>query len=408
MKPGGRHLVLILPLAVALPAGAARLQDGPRAGDTYAAEVLRYRAERDEAFRTSPFSQLALIHREYLQDKSRVTIGSAAAADVRLSGEGIAATHAILERGPQGWLVKRAGNAQILGLGTGAELRAELLLRDNTGFRIAHYNLRYIEHASWGGTLEVYDGRHPNLAGFQGMDYFSVDLAYLVQVQVMAYARPQSLSLVDSQGNQRPYFLYGELHFELRGTPCRLELYTTSAEPREIEQQGFMLMFTDATSGKESYPATRYLDTEGKTAGSIWVDFNKAYSPPCNYSPVFTCPLPRPQNRLPVAVEAGQKWFQKGEPPNAQRSSAANATPEGYAFRFAVQVGAHATEAEALRQAGEVSALIGDQLNVMPAVVDGRTYYRVRLLVRTRAEAEELAERLLREHAIKSWTVRVE
>jgi hypothetical protein len=70
-----------------------------------------------------------------------------------------------------------------------------------------------------------------------------------------------------------------------------------------------MLIFQDETSGRESYPAARYLYVESKPRGQLVVDFNRAFSPPCNYSKVFSCPLPRPANRLPVAIPAGEKWY---------------------------------------------------------------------------------------------------
>ena len=81
-----------------------------------------------------------------------------------------------------------------------------------------------------------------------------------------------------------------------------------------MKRDGFMLMFTDETSGKETYPAGRYIyvdapRSEGKSSGTITVDFNKAFSPPCNYSPAFTCPFPGKRNRLPLAIRAGQKWY---------------------------------------------------------------------------------------------------
>jgi uncharacterized protein (DUF1684 family) len=95
----------------------------------------------------------------------------------------------------------------------------------------------------------------------------------------------------------------------LNGEELSLEVYSTTLDPAEVREAGLMLIFADETNKEETYEAGRYLDIEGKTSGPITVDFNLAYSPACNFSPVWTCPFPRPQNRLPVAVRAGEKKY---------------------------------------------------------------------------------------------------
>jgi hypothetical protein len=278
--------------------------------EAYAEEIQKFRRQRDERFRTSPFSQLALVHREYLKERTRLTLGSGAGADLRLPAKGIAPLAAVIEA-DDAPVLKALGAAEIEML-DGRRVR-ELALGDGTGWRLGRYHLRYIEHVSWGRTVEVYDPEQASVKEFRGMEYFPPDAAYRVTAEVVPHATPEEIALPDSHGNARPYIVYGELRFALGGTPLKLELYSDTRDPGEIERHGFMLIFSDATSGKDSYPAARYLDIEGKTAGPVVVDFNYAYSPPCNYSAVFTCPFPRPQNRLPVAVRAGQKWY-RGKP----------------------------------------------------------------------------------------------
>jgi uncharacterized protein (DUF1684 family) len=65
--------------------------------------------------------------------------------------------------------------------------------------------------------------------------------------------------------------------------------------------------FLDATSGKETYGAGRYLDLEPDEDGTYAIDFNLAYHPSCVYSPRFSCPLTPAENRLPVRIEAGER-----------------------------------------------------------------------------------------------------
>lgn len=281
--------------------------------DAYVAGLAKFRQKRDQRLR-GPFSPLSLVHREYLRERTRATFGSSAAADIRLEGDDIAPLHAVLEGASTSPVLRVAGKSRFTRLATPSTPLTELRLEDATSFRIGRFNLLYKLHVSWGRIIEVYDSAHPAFQGFTGLDYFPIDPAYRVTAEVVPHRKPEKIYLVDSQGNERSFWLYGELRFHLQGTECWLELYTQSLEPEEIENGQFMLIFSDATSGKETYPAARYLYTEAKAAGPIPVDFNRAFSPPCVFSSVYTCPFPRPQNRLPVAVRAGEKWYRLKSP----------------------------------------------------------------------------------------------
>jgi uncharacterized protein (DUF1684 family) len=65
----------------------------------------------------------------------------------------------------------------------------------------------------------------------------------------------------------------------------------------------------DLTSGKETYAAARFLDTDAPKDGAVVLDFNEAYNPPCAYNPYTTCPLPPLSNRMRTRIEAGEKTY---------------------------------------------------------------------------------------------------
>ena len=100
----------------------------------------------------------------------------------------------------------------------------------------------------------------------------------------------------------------GTARLELSGQPCALGLYWV-----EGYGGGLFVSFRDATSGTETYGAGRYLlDTVkgtdlGLDGGRLVLDFNLAYQPSCSYDPTWACPLAPPENRLPVAVRAGER-----------------------------------------------------------------------------------------------------
>lgn len=306
-----RHLTAVAVLSLYL--GSTAL-----AQEAWRKEVEAARERRNASLREDPFSPLALVHREYLEGRTLLTIGSGASADVRLAGEGIAGRHARLQvtsgkpavyaegavamvrsaGGPAQAPLQSATQSQTLGLAPG------------TGFRVGRYNLLYRAEAPVrGAAVEVYDTEEPAVKGFRGLEFFEMDARYRVQAEIVPRAEPPQVQLVDSAGQPRPYYIYGDLRFTVDGTPVTMEVYSTTLDRAAIERGGFMLIFADATSGRESYYAGRYLDIEGKLSGTVTVDFNLARNPPCAFSPVYTCPLPRAQNRLPVAIRAGEKAF---------------------------------------------------------------------------------------------------
>ncbi len=96
----------------------------------------------------------------------------------------------------------------------------------------------------------------------------------------------------------------GTLVFSIGGETYRLDAI---GEPGARE---LFVIFGDRTNGKETYSGGRFLTTPQPDAeGTVVIDFNRAYNPPCVFTPYATCPLPPPQNRLPIRVEAGEKVY---------------------------------------------------------------------------------------------------
>lgn len=282
----------------------------PAANPATPDSIVKFHQARDRRLR-GDFSPLALVHREYLPPHGQVSLGSSAEATMRLEGEGVAPIHGVIDMDGKAPVLKAAGDAKVFKItDDSAEPVKELVFDEEVvPFRVGRYNLLYKFHGSWGHIIEVYDLEHPRYREFSGVEFFPYDPAYQVTGEVVPAQNPEQIELIDSHGNKRPVWVYGMLEFQLQDTACQLELYTDSTDPEKVASEEFMLIFTDATSGKETYPAARYLYVEGKAAGPISVDFNRAFSPPCSFSPVWTCPFPRPQNRLSVSIRAGEKWY---------------------------------------------------------------------------------------------------
>jgi uncharacterized protein (DUF1684 family) len=305
------HSFLLLPFLPFLAILAATACQKTKIPSNYVAEILKERQDYNQRLRADPYSALALVYRQYLKDSPRLTIGSSDTADVRLVGEDIAPVHAVIEGASLAPTLRAQGAAVFWSADTPPRQLTQLTLNGETKFRIGRFPLLYRINPPWGRTLEVFDPETPAFRDFTEVEFFPIDPAYRVPGEVIPYQKPEQVILIDSQGLEQPWWLYGDLRFRLQGVDSRLELYTLTLDPEKIHEEGFMLIFTDATSGNETFPGTRYLYVEGKMAGTITVDFNRAFNPPCIYSPVYTCAFPRPQNRLPVAIRAGALWYRK-------------------------------------------------------------------------------------------------
>jgi uncharacterized protein (DUF1684 family) len=95
----------------------------------------------------------------------------------------------------------------------------------------------------------------------------------------------------------------GAVVFERKGKSYRLDAI-------QDEPQSLFMIFADETTGKETYGAGRYLEIPLPDAqGRVVIDFNKAYNPPCSFTSYATCPLPPPQNKLSLRIDAGEKKY---------------------------------------------------------------------------------------------------
>ncbi len=135
---------------------------------------------------------------------------------------------------------------------------------------------------------------------FTGLDHWPVDPAWRVLGTLDRSARRSAL-VPDVLGTAQEEQTEGVVGFELHGTPCRLDALPGDAG-------ALFLVFGDLTNGTQTYAAGRFLYTEAPDPdGTVAIDFNRAYNPPCALSPYATCPLPWPENRLAVRVEAGER-----------------------------------------------------------------------------------------------------
>jgi len=132
---------------------------------------------------------------------------------------------------------------------------------------------------------------------FAGLHYFPVSEEYRITTRLVPDAKKIPILNVLGQVADTPS--PGYVEFKLHGQKLRLT-------PVEDSPSELSFIFRDFTSGKETYGSGRFLDAELVKDGEVVLDFNKAYNPPCAFTPYATCPLPPKENRLAVRIEAGE------------------------------------------------------------------------------------------------------
>jgi uncharacterized protein (DUF1684 family) len=125
------------------------------------------------------------------------------------------------------------------------------------------------------------------------------------KVKLNRFATPRTVRLGTNTGEVRSALRYGYFEFQIAGRTCRLHVYRMEDTP-DAEGPRLFIPFRDATSGKETYAAGRYIDLRENTTGMYELDFNRAYNPSCAYGEDFSCPMPPAENTLEVAVRAGE------------------------------------------------------------------------------------------------------
>jgi uncharacterized protein (DUF1684 family) len=140
-----------------------------------------------------------------------------------------------------------------------------------------------------------------------GIENFDFDPGWRVEAKWEAYSPAHEVEGVNIIGQSEKYVIPGAATFTHGGKTYRVEPMLENPGDDEL-----FLVFADRTSGKETYGAARFLYAAMPKDGKIVLDFNKAYNPPCAFTPYATCPLPTPQNRLDARVTAGEKKWRYG------------------------------------------------------------------------------------------------
>lgn len=266
----------------------------------YAATIQQQRTERVAGLR-KPGGWLSLIGLDWLSE-GRNAIGSAKDNDIVLLKGPSKLGVITLKDGKASIAIDAASGATVddktvieSALASDATAKPSIVAAGPVSFFVIQRNDKI--------GLRIKDTEAESLKHFLGIDFFDIDPSWRVEARWVTFDKPQPLEIPDVVGTTYKLQVPGKAVFEHAGKTYEL------LPMNEDTKDGLFFVFADKTSGKISYGGGRFLDTDAPKDGKLTLDFNLAYNPPCAFTPYATCPLAPPENRLRVAVEAGEKKY---------------------------------------------------------------------------------------------------
>lgn len=245
-----------------------------------------WRTERQTEL-SAPDSWLGLVGLYWL-DKPLNRVGADPACEVRMPGG--PAQLGILRSEGRG-LIWQPEFGEAVALKTDRDGRPDIIESGTLAFFVLERDGRF--------AVRVRDRAWKQRIAFSGVDHFPEDAAWCIEANWEPLSPPLRMEVPNVLGELKPVEVAFKAVFTVGGQ--RVELL-----PMAVAEHEIFFVFRDRTSGRESYGAGRFLKAEAAEAGIIRLDFNRAYNPPCAFTPFATCPLPPPENWLPFAVTAGE------------------------------------------------------------------------------------------------------
>jgi uncharacterized protein (DUF1684 family) len=267
----------------------------------YVAEVEQWRAKREERLKADG-GWLTVTGLFWLKDGAN-TFGSAPGNTIVLPASAPARAGVIDFSGGKASVRVEPGVRILSGDEpvTTRELRADTANGGPDVLVLGPLSLQVIERGGRYG-IRLKDNESAGRRAFTGLQWYPVSEAHRVVARFVPHATPKTIAIANVLGQEDQQPSPGSAVFTIAGKEVRLDPILETPDAKEL-----FFIFKDATAGRDTYPAGRYLYTELPKDGVVTLDFNKAYSPPCAFTAYATCPLPPPQNRLPIRIEAGEK-----------------------------------------------------------------------------------------------------
>lgn len=270
------------------------------AQENYQAEIEKWRINVESELK-SDNGWLTLTGLFWLKE-GKNTVGSATGNDVVLPSSAASQVGIIEFRQDAASLTV---NKDVAVLADGKPVRSVTLNYDSAGgkptvVQIGEVSFTLIKREER-YAIRVRDKNSPTRRKFTKLDWFPINESYRITADFESYDAPKEIEIPNVLGGVFKMKSPGLLKFTLGGKEYSLE-------PVE-EGEKLFIIFNDLTSRTTTYQAGRFLYSAKAENGNVILDFNQAHNPPCAFTEFATCPLPPPQNRLKVEIEAGEKRY---------------------------------------------------------------------------------------------------
>lgn len=270
----------------------------------YTKEIESWRSQRVERLK-APNGWLSLIGLHWLKDGAN-SIGSGKDNAIVLAKGPAKLGVATLDHGKVSIVIDPGTGATI----DGHKKTSSVLLDDShpdpTTVTFGTVSFYLIDRNGKKG-LRVKDSAAATRTHFLGLDYFPIDPSWRVEAKWLPFKPAHTLEIPNVLGDIDKSTVPGKAVFTRNGKTYELLPVLEEPDAKEL-----FFIIADRTSGKQTYGAARFIYTDMPKDGKLVIDFNKAYNPPCAFTPFATCPLAPPENRLPIPVTAGEKKYRGG------------------------------------------------------------------------------------------------
>lgn len=275
----------------------------------WADQLQRWRVQRAAAL-TAPDGWLSVVALDWLKPGAN-TIGTSTSDSVRLQGPGSVHFGVIdVEASALRFKAPAGGFPLELQIDGHPAQEQAIVVNDAhptkfTAGTLTFFIIRRGDQLA----VRVKDSQAPARLGFHGLNWYPPDPQYRIEADWVPYPEPKEVDVQNVVGITTKGLVPGVAKFRIQGQDIALEPVI-----EDPDQKNVMFVLRDATSGKTTYPASRFLyanlpDNGLQKPGKIVLDFNRLVNPPCAFTPFATCPLPLENNRLKVALEVGEKRY---------------------------------------------------------------------------------------------------
>jgi len=273
--------------------------------ETWLESVHESWAEQDSEFKNSPTSPLAGASRFELDETEAVYF---AEKDGELGWS--------LEQGDQsmfslvlaedGW--KWTGmSAEVTCMREGENMSSGSYLVAGDVFKTGRFSVEVYPNKNQITAL-AFDANSQQVKDFNTLERFEPDPRFAVTASIVKFESPEQVDLITGLQRIKERYKYAILEFEIEGVELELTAYKYALEGEHSDV--LFVPFTDKTTGKYSYGGGRYLSVaEPEEGAEVAIDFNLVTNPLCAYTPIYNCIVPTRENRLPIAILAGEKKY---------------------------------------------------------------------------------------------------